>query len=228
MISVCGVIEVVGVLLSLLFFGLKAGAGCGFSSHSTKTAWYIGLPYLAAGIVFSFIAPALSDRLDSLLNLTLLLHSMLAVLLILSGVYTAKSWWGGCDVSKKTFLVLSVPCPVCLTATLLACTILIEALHLNAALVGIGVGLFLLFAIVFFTHIVKQFHPSPRGLGELMMVVGMFYLIGALIMPAYMNLKDIPTVTASFSNEMLFPLLAMAAVAAFGFVFKRFREGASR
>ena len=228
MISVCGVIEVVGVLLSLLFFGLKAGAGCGFSSHSTRTAWYIGLPYLAAGIVFSFIAPALSDRLDSLLNLTLLLHSMLAVLLILSGVYTAKSWWGGCDVSKKTFLVLSVPCPVCLTATLLACTILTETLHLDAALVGIGVGLFLLFAIVFFTHIVKQFHPSPRGLGELMMVVGMFYLIGALIMPAYMNLKDIPAVTASFSNEMLFPLLAMVVVAASGFVFKRFREGASR
>ena len=53
------------------------------------------------------------------------------------GIKTKKEWLSrGNDLSRRTFLWLSVPCPVCLTATFLACLMLSRLTRISNLRIG--------------------------------------------------------------------------------------------
>ena len=74
-------------------------------------------------------------------------HILVSLLLIVAGIYTQKKWNSGKDVSRHTFLVISMPCPVCLGALALSCMLLSE-LSISGIKIGLLVGIAFFIAIV--------------------------------------------------------------------------------
>lgn len=111
------------------------------------------------------------DSLETISGVGLSFHLLLAVLMIAAGIYTQKQWNCGCDVSRRTFVFLSLPCPVCLSALFIASTMLAAALDLSGTLIGIIVdSVFFLSALassLSFRHLGK----TPETLGSVMLPV---------------------------------------------------------
>ena len=84
---------VIGVLISILIFGLKTGAGCGFSSIGKKNILLIGGSYFILSLILGAFAGHLeTDGLEDLSRMGMAIHSVLAILLIVTGIYTNKKW----------------------------------------------------------------------------------------------------------------------------------------
>ncbi|MCL2142167.1 MAG: DUF2162 domain-containing protein, partial [Methanimicrococcus sp.] len=145
-------------------------------------------------------------------------HIALALLLLFGGIQTMKKWHAGCDVSKKTFLILVVPCPVCMSALLLSCVSLSTVVETAGTYIGFAVGLVFAISIIASTLVMRnigkisrllhiRFDGTPDSLGALMVFIGLFYLIAAIIIPAYIQagaMQVMASTPLGFSEFVIF------------------------
>jgi predicted transporter len=211
-----------GVLIGVAVLALKTGLGCGFASLRWKEVAYLATIYLVVSIVMGYLVGVIP------LDLT---QNILAAGLLYFGVHTKRKWIScGCDISRKTFLWLSLPCPVCMVALFLACTVLAGAIDKSNIVIGAIVG------VVFFAGIclsafsiaflARRFGcRDPSALGTAMILFGLFYLLSPLIIPAYMQAQTVPMPGIRMDvGETLLSFALMAALGIIGFAGYRYRR----
>lgn len=215
---------VVGILIGISIFGLKTGVGCGFSNLEKKKVLFLaGSYFLLSVILGSLVGFVDQSYLESIANLGMTLHVFIAVILIAAGIYTQRKWNCGRDVSKKTFLVISVPCPVCLTALFVSCMILASSLEISGWKVGIIVGIVFFLSVVSSTFIFRKMNRSPEDLGTVMMFLGIFYMLGAMLVPAYIKAKQMNISAIESTNFEILPLIVFSIFILGGFAFNHMR-----
>lgn len=213
-----------GVLTSIVMFAAKTGIGCGFASLKSKEVVYIGLLYFILSILLSLLIERVPSAVtQQILGVGVAMHLVLAVGMTIAGLYTTRQWISNeCDVSRRSFLWLSFPCPVCLTATFLACTILSTLESFSNLIIGFMVGATFLIVIIGTSIIARTKKKSPVSLGNAMMFIGTFYILSILVIPAYLQAKTVtsPSFTISL-NEMAMSFLTMSVFIVLGFIMYR-------
>jgi len=220
------------VLIGIAVLALKTGLGCGFASLTRKEVVYLATVYLAVSAIMGYLVGIIPlDLTQNILAMGVTMHLIIAAGLIYFGIRTKREWLSQRrDLSRKTFLWLSIPCPVCLTATFLACTVLAGAIDRSNIVIGLIVG------VVFFTGIIiasfsvafvaRRFDSKdPSALGTMMILFGLFYLLSPLIIPAYMQAQTVQSPNVPMDmGETILSFSLMAALATIGVVRDKYRK----
>ena len=211
-------LTVVGILIAILLFGFKTGIGCGFSNRSTKQILALAGSYFILSIIIgSLIGYVDQSNLDLIANMGMSLHVLVALLLIGAGIYTQKQWNCGCDVSHRTFLVISLPCPVCLTALFISCMLLATTLEMSGLMIGFLVGIVFFVSVVATSFLCKKLNKTPETLG-------IYYLMGAILVPAYIRTKQMNIPAYHAPPVEILPFVVFAIFIASGFVLEKIRS----
>ncbi|MCO5384323.1 MAG: DUF2162 family putative transporter [Methanosarcina barkeri] len=206
-------LTVIGILIGILLFGIKTGIGCGFSNITTREILTIGGSYFILALLFGSVADRISlDALGGVSSIGMGVHILVSLLLIITGIYTQKKWNSGKDVSRHTFLVLSMPCPVCLGALALSCILLASTLEISGLNIGLLVGSAFFVAIVGSSFLFRKLGKTPETLGGIMMMLGIYYLLGVMFIPAYMQTKQMNISSTGGAEIGIIPLLVCGAI----------------
>ncbi|TGC11372.1 DUF2162 domain-containing protein [Methanolobus halotolerans] len=214
----------IGILIGIFIFGLKTGIGCGFSKLEKKKVLLLASGYFIISVILgSLVGLVDQSYLEGIANLGMTLHVLIALILIATGIYTQKKWNCGHDVSKKTFLVISIPCPVCLTALFVSCMILASSLEMSGWKVGIIVGLVFFLSVISSTFVFRKMGRTPEDLGTVMMFLGIFYMLGAMLVPAYIKAKQMNISAMEGGSFEILPLIFFSIFILGGFAFNHMR-----
>ena len=214
-----------GVLIGIALFSLKSGMGCGFASLNRREIFYVASAYFILSIIMGYLIGVIPAELTSnILATGLTMHIVIALGLLYFGIETKKSWISKRrDISRKSFLWLSVPCPVCLTATFLACMTLSSLLDLGNVTIGLIVGT-IFFAGISITSLsiasfAQRLHlKGPSSLGTVMILFGLFYLLSPIIIPAYIQAQSFPSFEVPVNlKESFLSFLLITLLVASGF-----------
>ena len=222
----------VGVLIGVAILALKTGLGCGFASLKRREIVYIAFIYFSASIVLSYLVGVIAlDVTRNILATGVIMHLIIATGLMYFGIKTKREWLSyGNDLSRKTFLWLSVPCPVCLTATFLACLMLSQLTDISNLWIGTLVGVIFFIGVCFFSFTVSSIArvfkiKTPSTLGTVMLLFGLFYLLSPLIIPAYIQAQSIPIPKFSVDYHKIFiSFLVMTFLIGLGFLMDKHKR----
>ncbi len=222
-------LTVIGIMIGILIFGIKTGLGCGFSNITTREILTIAGSYFFLALIFGSIADRLSmDAFERLSSMGMGIHVLVSLLLIGAGIYTQKKWNSGKDVSRHTFLAISMPCPVCLGALAVSCMLLSESLNFSGLKIGLLVGIAFFIAVVASSFLFRfgktRLGKTPETMGSAMMLIGIYYLLGALLIPAYMKTKQMNLVSTGGGETGIVPLMAFGVIVLAGFLLDRIRR----
>jgi predicted transporter len=206
----------IAVLGGVIIFSIKSGVGCGLASLKNREILTVAFTYFLLSLFMGFLIGKIPFTFTrEILSLGAAMHAFIAILLILLGLYTIRNWHKGCDVTRKSFLVMAVPCPACLAATFLASSILSSVTGIDGLRIGLWVGTTFLLGISITAFTTRKFR-KPSTLGSAMVFLGLFYLLSIILIPAYLKLRggenmDFISVLTSIilviSNSMLYPTL---------------------
>jgi predicted transporter len=212
-----------GILIGMAVLSLKAGLGCGLSGLRKKEILGFAGIYAIAAFILGGIAGVVSQEVsEQIMALGLIMHLIIAAGLIFFGIQTRKNWLSGKnDLSRHTFLWLSLPCPACIIATFLACLVLSDITGITGLEVGAVIG-----AIFFCGILVASFSVSylaaltgkknPSTLGSVMIMLGLFYFLCPLLIPAYIQAQgtgtlDVAIQTGDMGTGILLICIPVAA-----------------
>jgi predicted transporter len=214
-------LSAIGVLIGVLVFALKISLGCGLASLSRRELISIAAGYLVLSLFMGTAIGMMPDNaLYSALNTGVAVHTVVALLLIGLGITTAKRWREHHhDISRKTFWILSLPCPACLAASFISCSFLAGLLGVASWKIGVLVGLLFFAGIMAFSSALGRIKKTPSALGNAMIFLGLFYLLSLLLIPAYLSSEKLSftPIAVPFSDLATSYLLIMA-MAVLGFV----------
>lgn len=198
---------ILGVLFSVGIFGIKSGVGLSYCfAGSARTRTKVGafslftLTYL---LVFSGAVLMLQyvdfvrylDMVQQWLRSGMLVHLVIAALMLGWGILLLKNSDGTSGVSRG-WLILAMPCPVCLTVILFSTAVLLS--YFPEHLVRTAVLFFLAFmgvslltsAVV--SLLLKRSTFGPNGfLGGAMLLMAAYFLLSAIVMPQFGDLEMI-------------------------------------
>jgi predicted transporter len=222
-----------GIFGGTALLALKSGVGCGLSGLRTREMLCFASVYALAALIMGAIAGGFPLNVtEQVIGLGLLMHLIIGLALIYFGIKTKKRWLSDRkDISRRTFLLMSLPCPACLAATFLACLIFTDTTGMSGVAAGAVVG------GVFFVGIAgggtgtswittKTGMKNPSTLGNVMLFLGLFYLLCLLVVPAYLQAQDAPVFTTATTDptSMLLALTLMAALILLGALVDRVRR----
>lgn len=180
-----------GMFFSLGIFAVKVGVGLGFGKMKWKGTLLTLSIYLALFMLTALLSQRLIGILEPILKQGPYLHLSVAAGLVIWGIYLLLADSKPChhDRQGKSFLLLLIPCPVCLTAMAFSTATALSVIKQPAWVVGLGVGMvfcilagLIHFILAFFTG---GLLPLSRKLGLGMSMVGIgLYFIASLFLPA--------------------------------------------
>jgi predicted transporter len=222
----------VGVFIGVVILALKTGLGCGFANLKRREIVYMAFIYFSASIALSYLVGVIALEItQNILATGVTMHLIIATGLVYFGIKTKREWLSrGNDFSRKTFLWLSIPCPVCLTATFLACLILSQLTDIGNLWIGIMVGVIFFIGVCFFSFAVSSIASvfkikNPSTLGTVMLLFGLFYLLSPLIIPAYIQAKSIPIPEFSVDyHKLFFSFSMMTLLIVLGFLVDKYKR----
>jgi predicted transporter len=228
-----------GTLIGIAILSLKTGLGCGLSGLKRREVLGFAGVYALVAFLLGGLAGVVSREItEQVMALGLLMHLIIAAGLVYFGIQTRRSWLSERkDISRRTFLWVSLPCPACVAATFLACLVLADITGTAGFEIGALVGLVffagILLTSLFISCSAQKFgKKNPSTLGSSMIALGLFYLLCPLIIPAYIDAQQINPIDFAVpaGNVRLGVLLVFLPVAA-GFLtdtIKRRRENGGR
>jgi len=217
-------LSISGVLIGILIFALKVSLGCGLASLSRREVLSIAAGYLIISLFMGMAIELLPENaLNATLNAGVAMHLAVALMLVALGVMTARRWNSHHhDISRKTFWVLSMPCPACLAASFISCSFLAGLVDIDPWKIGALVGLIFFFCIAAFSTVLGRIKGTPSSLGNVMIFLGIFYILSILLIPAYLNSQKIAFLSISPPlAEIGLSYLMILSLVALGFLGRR-------
>ena len=217
-------VSVTGVLIGIFIFALKVSLGCGFANLTGREMLSIATGYL---VICLFMGVAIDllpdDALSPLVNAGLALHLAVAFLLVALGIMTARKWNGHHhDISRRTFWILSLPCPACLAASFISCSFLASIIDMAPWKIGALVGAAFFSFITAFSSVLRRLNAKPSALGNAMIFLGLFYILSIILIPAYIGcLKTSFLSTSIPASELIPPYLSILTIMGLGFMSRR-------
>ncbi|GAB7015569.1 DUF2162 domain-containing protein [Methanogenium cariaci] len=224
-----------GTLIGIAVLAMKSGLGCGLSGLNKRemigfAAGY-GIVAFLVGLIAALISPEVTDMV---LGAGLGMHLIIAVGLVYFGIQTRKNWLSGKkDISRHTFLWVSAPCPACMTATFLACIVLTDSTGISGIIVSFIVSLILAFGIVVSALGISWASArggwkNPSRLGGAMIMLGLFYLLCPLVIPAYIEAQQLQgKIIIASPPDTGIGLLILCIPICVGFVISRMQRASS-
>ena len=211
-------LSISGVLIGVLVFAFKVGLGCGLASLRRREVLSIASGYLIISLIMGIAIELIPESaLAATLSARVAMHFPVALLLVVLGVMTARNW--NChhhDISRKTFWALSMPCPACLAASFISCSFLAGLVDIDPWKIGALVGLLFFVCIAVFSSALGRIKGTPSSLGSAMILLGLFYILSILLIPADLNSQKIsflsyspPLVEMGLSYLTIFSLMAL-------------------
>jgi len=211
-------LSISGVLIGILIFALKVSLGCGLASLNRREVLSIAAGYLIISLFMGMAIELLPENsLAAALNAGVAMHLAVALLLVALGIMTTRKWNSHHhDISRKTFWVLSMPCPACLAASFISCSFLAGLVDIDPWKIGALVGLLFFICIAAFSTALGRIKGTPSSLGNAMIFLGIFYILSILLIPAYLNSQTItflsispPLADTGLSYLMILSLMAL-------------------
>lgn len=215
----------VGVLTGMMIFALKAGMGCGLAHLSRREIMLVASGYLLAASATGLVIDRLSiDLMSEMIGAGVAMHTVLAISLIALGTLTIREWRrSGRDLSRRTFWALSIPCPACMAATFLSCSVLADLIGISPARIGAAVGIMLFATISSISLLLRRVRGGPELIGNAMMLLGGFYILSIMLLPSYIQLQRIsPNCAAPEMHSELIPsYLILLLLVSIGYVIRK-------
>ncbi len=210
----------IAVFLSIFVLAAKAGIGCGLASLKRKEIVYVGSVYLLLSIAVNQLLELVPIRVGQLIlsrgvtTVYVIFFTLLSIAMLAAGIHTVKEWNSKRrDISRRSFLLLSIPCPICLTAIFISCTALAAYTDLSSFAIGTSVGFIFFITILITSLLSRKFKKSPVNLGNIMIFIGSFYLLSVILIPAYIRASDMEIAPLSIpmplDNLVLFTLFTL-------------------
>ncbi|MEA3324210.1 MAG: DUF2162 family putative transporter [Euryarchaeota archaeon] len=222
-----------GILIGMLKFSSKAAFGMGFSKLNSKEILAVASIYLVVPLLMCILISVADDALYEAINTIFgmgfafgVFQMTLAISLLVLGFYTVKKWnRTKKDVSRRTFLLMALPCPVSLATIFLTCAFLVIA-GMGTLEAGLLVGGIFFSTIVVITTVLRRtrFSKKPSNLGSMMIFFGLLYLLSILLVPAYLPVSEMEISVRGFPvSDMIPGFLFILAMTSIGFVRGRIR-----
>ncbi|MBU1344198.1 MAG: DUF2162 domain-containing protein [Proteobacteria bacterium] len=227
---------IVGLFLSIGAFAVKSGGGLGYVLVQAPGRARQAVATLAFMVMYAMLFGAVALlllRVNLMAHIELLqdffksgmtLHFLVAILLLIWGVFLMKKPWGQTQ-SGRGWIPLVLPCPVCFTVVLLSCSFL-NAVYPGRIMVFcalyagfIIVSLTVAFAI---TRFVKTIDAAHRFSGMLMVYIAVYFILSIIVIPQFADLNKIYTISTPepffvLSREKIILILMTMAGLAAGF-----------
>ena len=226
--SLISTLLIVGILLATIKFSSKTAFGCAFATLRKREILAVASVYFVVPFTMSILIGEFGgayEFVNLLLNSWVLLglmHLIIALFLLVLGLYTVKKWVRSKeDITRKTFLLMAIPCPVCGATMFIACALLI-IMGMSSVLVGLLVGGIFFATIIGLTFGIRELKErknlSPSSLGSVMTFFGLLYFLSLLLIPAYLPVKDIEIFIAGVpASDVIAGMLFMLVMIAVGF-----------
>ncbi len=224
----------VGVMLGVVKFSVKASLGCGFSSLERRGILAVASAYLGIALAMSTSIAIMGEAVEGIINTALgstpvfvVFQAIMAALLVSLGLYTIKKWTHDKrDITGKTSLLMMLPCPVCLLAIFMACSSLIIG-GMGSIKVGLLVGGVFFASIMIISLAIRGFglRKSPSSLGTVMISFALLYILSAVLVPAYLPVSEMSiTVEGSSVSDVIPGSLFMVGTILVGFGIGKIRK----
>ena len=234
-LSLLSTMLIFGVLLAVIKFSAKTAFGTALASLNKKEILGVASVYFAVPFAMSIIigVPGGAYKfVNAVLGSWVILgamHMLIAFFLLFLGLYTVKKWFRSKkDITRKTFMLMAIPCPVCSATMFIACALLI-IMGMGSLETGMLVGGVFFVSILGMTFAIRGLkmrkNLNPSSLGGVMMFFGLLYFLSVLLIPAYLPVRDMELNIAGIPpNDVLIGLLFMAIMVAIGFIKNRYQK----
>jgi predicted transporter len=245
---------ILGVLFSIGIFAVKSGVGIAYLAGKKKSMrgiLFVVLLYaLSYGAVFGVAALILRcfdpvrhlGVIQAFIQSGMIVHLAMAVLMLVWGILLLKGKKTSSVIDSnrsQAWMILALPCPVCMTVILLSSAFLITCFPDHPKVIVFF--LYLAFVVVGLVSlgVVYRFQrwamvSSEALLGAAMLLVAAYFLVSVTVMPQFAELDkvyrlashagDSPSVNA-FHMIMLVGLAIAAFGAGYGITFVKIRRG---
>jgi len=231
--SLISTLLIVGILLAVVKFAAKTAFGCAFATLRNREIIAVASVYFAVPFTMSVLIGVLGGAYE-FVNILIgswvilgVMHLIIALFMLVLGLYTVKNWVRSKkDITRKTFMLMAIPCPVCSATMFIACAFLI-IMGMGSLEVGMLVGGVFFVSITGMTFGIRKLKErknlNPSSLGGVMMFFGLLYFLSLLLIPAYLPVRDMELNIAGIpASDVLIGLLFMVTLIAIGFIKKHF------
>ncbi|MEL7670624.1 DUF2162 domain-containing protein [Methanobacterium sp.] len=215
-----------GILSTVLVFGIKIGLASGFAGLSKKAAVAVSAVYGLGIFILAFLVSGHTDIVYKVVyDYNFAIFLAMSVIIMYAGFHTIREWKvHRKNHAKASCAAMIAPCPCCFGAVIAAIVLASPFIGVSTAFVGDYAAVFLSITILAFYFasgaIVKVLKkPYPVLLGNFMLFVGLYFLASAIVIPNISTVlqSQMSPLTVPSAETLIYALLIVVVLVFTGF-----------